>query len=116
MPQRFFGQEIQVNVEGEVRQPVSFRLEGKDYVVGQILATWADHGFGSNPPRRRKWWQRHHRNYYRVRTTEGEVFEIYYDRGVSLKNSTYRKWYVSRRLDSLPRGTQSTAHRTGDTS
>jgi len=50
------------------------------------------------PLRRRKWWQRHHRNYYRVRTSQGEVFEIYYDRGTSLKHPEYRKWYLHRQL------------------
>ena len=109
MPQRFFGQEIQVGVEGEVHQPVSFRLGGKDHVVREILVAWADYGFGSTPPRRKKWWLRHHRNYYRVRTTGGEVFEIYYDRGVSLKNPKYKKWYVSRQLDTLDEKLQGAA-------
>ena len=92
MPRHFFGQEIQVKVEGEIRHPASFRLEKRDYVIGEILQSWADYGFGGNPSQRKRWWQRHHRNYYRVRTTEGDLFEIYYDRGVSLKNSKYEKW------------------------
>ena len=99
MAQRFFGQEIRVEVEGEVRQPVSFRLEGNEYVFGEIMAVWADYGFGSNPPARKRWWMRRYRNCYRVRTMGGEVFEIYYDRGVSMRNPKYRKWYVSRQLD-----------------
>jgi len=101
MSRRFFGREIQVRVEGEVRHPVSFRLEGKDYVIREVLTAWADYGFGNTPPQRKRWWLRHHRNYYRVCTTEGEVFEIYYDRGVSLKSPKYKKWYVSRQLDTL---------------
>lgn len=109
MPHRFIGQEVKVKVEGEVRQPVSFRLEGKDYAITEILAAWADYGFGSAPARRKRWWQRHHRNYYRVRTTEGEVFEIYYDRGVSLKNPQYKKWYVSRQMDTVGEKPQGTA-------
>ena len=109
MAQRFFGREIQVQVEGEVRHPVSFRLEGKDYAIREILAAWADYGFGNIPPRRKKWWLRHHRNYHRVCTSEGEVFEIYYDHGVSLKNPKYKKWYVSRQLDTLREEPQGTA-------
>ena len=101
MSQRFFGQEIQVKVDGEVRHPVSFSLGGKDYAIGDVLATWADYGFGNAPLSHKRWWQRHHRNYYRVRTTEGEVFEIYYDRGVSLGNSKNKKWYVTRQWDTL---------------
>ncbi len=97
--QRFLGKEIQVKVAGEVRQPVSFTLEGKEYTIAEIVAEWADHGFGSAPSGRQRWWMRHHRNYYQVRTTEGEVFEIYYDRGTSLKNTRYKKWYATRQLE-----------------
>ena len=46
----------------------------------------------------KKWWQRHHRNYYRVRTTGGEVFEIYHDRGTNLKHPQYKKWILTRQL------------------
>ena len=114
MSTRFLSQQIQVTVEGEVRQPVSFLLEGKKYVISEILDAWADHGFGNAPPRRTRWWQRHHRNYYRIRTTEGEGFEIYYDRGISLKNAKYKKWYVSRQLDAPQGRPQSAAPGTGD--
>lgn len=99
MSQPFFGQEIQVNVEGELRQPASFSLQGKEHVISEILEAWADHGFGNIPLRRKHWWQRHHRNYYLVRTVEGALFEIYYDRGVSLKNPELKRWYVARQLD-----------------
>lgn len=104
MSQRFLGKEIQVKVTGELRHPVSFRLEGREHAIQEILAAWPDHGFGSAPPSRKRWWLRHHRNYYRVRTTAGDIFELYYDRGVSLKNPKYRKWYASRQL--LPLGDQ----------
>ncbi len=109
MSQRFLGKEIQVRVEGELRHPVSFHLEGKEYDIQEILAAWPDHGFGSTPPSRKRWWLRHHRNYYTVRTTKGEVFEIYYDRGVSLKNSKFKKWFASRQLDSLDESPQDAA-------
>ncbi len=95
---RFFGKEIEVTVAGEVKQPVAFRLEGKEYVVQEVLYSWHDYGFGGDPGRRHRWWQRHHRSYYCVRTTSNEVFEIYHDRGVSLKDSRSRKWYVTRQL------------------
>ena len=98
MPERFFGKHIQVKVEGEVRRPVSFLLDETEYVIREILLAWHDFGFGDGRQGRRRWWQRHHRNYYRVRTEGDEVFEIYHDRGVSLKHPQYRKWYVTRRL------------------
>ena len=101
MSQRFLGKEIQVTVAGELRHPVSFILEGKEHAIQEILDAWPDHGFGSSPPSRKRWWLRHHRNYYTVRTNDGEVFEIYYDRGVSLEKSRYKKWYATRQLDPL---------------
>ena len=98
MAPQFFGREIDVTVSGEVRVPVSFRLGAQEYAVSEIIEAWPDHGFGRNPSRRKRWWQRHHRNYYRVRTTGGEVFEIYYDRGTNLKHPEYKKWFVHRQL------------------
>ena len=98
MAPEFFGREIEVAVEGEVRTPVSFRLDDREYVIAEIIDAWPDYGFGKTPLRRHKWWLRHHRNYYKVRTSEGEVFEIYHDRGISLKHPKHRKWYLSRQL------------------
>ena len=98
MVPQFFGQEIQVTVSGEVRVPVSFRLDDREYVISEILESWPDYGFGKNPSRRKRWWQRHHRNYYRVKTIEGEVYEIYYDRGTSLSYPERKKWFLSQQL------------------
>jgi len=95
---RFFGKQIEVTTEGEPRRPVSFLLDDKLYIIEEILVAWPDHGFGATSGKRHRWWQRRHRNYYQVRTTDEEVFEIYYDRGVSLKHPRYRKWYVTRRM------------------
>jgi hypothetical protein len=98
MPEPFFGREIKVVVGGELREPLSFRLGDKEYQIAEVVAMWQDYGFGKVHPRRPKWWQRHHRSYYRVRTTEGEVYEIYYERGTSLRNPRFRRWYISRRV------------------
>jgi len=99
VPRSFFGKQIEVTTEGDVRLPASLRLDGKLHTIREVLFSWHDSGFG-NAPRTRppRWWQRHHRSYYRVETTEGDVFEIYFDRGTSLKNTKYRKWYVTRQL------------------
>lgn len=98
MAPQFFGREIEVAVSGEVRTPTSFRLDDREYLIEEIIDAWHDYGYGKTPVRRRKWWLRHHRNYYRVKTTDGDTFEIYYDRGTSLKHSKYKKWYLSRQL------------------
>jgi hypothetical protein len=98
MAPQFFSREVEVTVSGEVKVPTSFRLDEREYVILEILLAWPDHSFGQTGSRRKRWWQRRHRNYYRVRTTEGEVFEIYYDRGTSLRHPERKKWYLYRQL------------------
>lgn len=98
MAPQFFGREIEVTVSGEVKVPAVFRLDKQQYVIAEILESWPDYGFGSNTLRRKRWWQRHHRNYYRVKTTTGEVFEIYYDRGINLSHPELKKWILTRRI------------------
>jgi len=98
MAQQFFGREVKVTVGGEVKVPTSFRLDDREYAISEIIAAWQDYGFGPDERRRKRWWQRRHRNYYRVKTTEGEVFEIYYDRGTSLKHPERKKWVLHRQL------------------
>jgi hypothetical protein len=98
MALHFFGREVKVTVSGEIKAPASFRLDDREYVIDKIIDFWHDHGFGRSPLKRKKWWQRRHRNYYRVKTTEGEVFELYYDRGTNLEHPERKKWFLSRKL------------------
>ena len=98
MPERYFGRQIEVTTGGGVKVPVSFRLDDREYVIAEVLESWPDHGFGKSSAGRNRWWQRHHRNYYRVKTAEGEVYEIYYDRGTSLDHPELKKWFLTRRL------------------
>jgi hypothetical protein len=100
----FVGRRIEVVTGGKVREPVSFRLGGREYEVAEVLETWQDHGFGMAAPLKKNWRLRHHRNYYRVRTKDGEVFEIYLDRTrVGLRHGQPRKWYLYRKLESPAR-------------
>jgi hypothetical protein len=98
MMPKFIGKEITVQVEGELNQPVSFLLDKLEYKIIEITESWPDYGFGGNQTGKKKWWQRHHRNYYRVKTTNGDIFEIYYDRGVNKKHPEFRRWYASRKI------------------
>lgn len=98
MSPKFIGQEIEVTTSGDIKVPVSFRWDNRDYIIADILEQWPDYGFGKQPPKRKKWYHRRHRNYYRVKITEGDVFEIYYDRGTSLSHPKLKKWYLSRQL------------------
>ncbi len=98
MPENFFAKQIEVATGGDVKAPVSFRIDDREYQVAEVLEFWPDHGYGNIPPKRKKWYHRHHRNYYRVKTTEGEVYEMYYDRGTKLTNPELKKWFLTRRL------------------
>ena len=95
---RFFGKQIEVKTGGEVVTPEAFKLDNQWHQVEDILTSWPDYSFPSDGRAKHRWWQRHHRNYYIVRTAEGDKYEIYYDRGVSLDDSKHRKWYVTRRF------------------
>ena len=90
---RFIGREIQVRCEGFVKKPVSFRLDDREYRVEEIVDEWQDWGFGKSD-RQRNWRTRHHRNYYRVRTTGGETFELYCDRPQPARVA----WYAYKQL------------------
>lgn len=89
----FLGRQIQVRCEGVVKRPVAFRLDDHEYRIEAIVEEWQDWGFGK-ADRQRNWRTRHHRNYYRVRTVEGDTFEIYGDRS----QRTRVTWYASKRL------------------
>jgi hypothetical protein len=97
MPERYFGRQIEVVTGGDVKTPVSFRLDGCDYIIAEILESWPDYGF-SRSETSRTWKTRHHRNYYRVKTTAGEVYEMYYDRGTNLKHPEFKKWFLTQKL------------------
>ncbi len=98
MSSRFIGKEIEVTTDGDIKAPVSFRLDDREYVIEEILEYWPDHGYGRTPPKRPRWYHRRHRNYYRVKTTDGETFEMYYDRGTGLDHPEFKKWFLTRQL------------------
>jgi hypothetical protein len=101
MPERYFGRQIEVitkNGENDKIIPVSFKFNRREYIIAEVMESWPDYGFGRASGGRQRWWQQRHRYYYRVKTTDGEVYEIYYDRGVSKKNPESRKWYLTQRL------------------
>ncbi len=98
MPSQFIGEPVEVTTAGEIKAPVSFRLGGREYHVAEVLDLWQDYGFGRSPLKRRRWWQRRHRTYYRVRTAEGEIYELYHDRGTRLEAARRGTWYLYRKL------------------
>ncbi|MBI2847489.1 MAG: hypothetical protein HYX82_06375 [Chloroflexi bacterium] len=94
----FFDKQIKVSLKGKLREPASFKLGEQEFTVAEVLEMWHDFGFGKSPLRKPRWWQRRHRTYYRIRTTDGEVYEIYRERGTNLEHPERKKWFLSKKL------------------
>jgi hypothetical protein len=90
----FYDQKIDVHAEGVPLRPVSFTWRGSLHQIAEIQNQWHDWHVGKGGPKRLAWKQRRHRNYFRVVTTEGRTFDIYYDR----KCPRY-EWILYRELD-----------------
>jgi len=91
---RFFGQRVEVVCE---RDPAGCYLPSR-FVLGkealgivEVLRRWHDRGFHSQT-RRRTWLERRHRTFYRVRATDGFVYDLYVDR-----TGGRRDWFVTRK-------------------
>ena len=95
-PTRFMDREIQVETaEAEPRRPTAFSVGGRRYLVADVISTWEDEAPGSA----RDWHQRQRRQrtFYRLRTEEGELFDVYYDWSESRRHHRDR-WVLHRRL------------------
>lgn len=95
MATRLISERIKVELEDTpqgLRQPVAFLWRGKRFVIKRILSALLDVGFGAGEITR-TWYRRRHRNYFRVETEEGEIFEIYLDR-----SGSRRDWILKRQI------------------
>jgi hypothetical protein len=104
MPVDFVDREIEVQLsEDEAPVPLAFRLGSREYKIVDQLATWEDHAFAALQ-RGRDWRQQQQRRYYRVRTEEGEVYELYADWSPARRRrkgeAQGTRWYLHRRLSS----------------
>jgi hypothetical protein len=100
-PTWFMDREIDVEAaEDAPRRPTAFRVGGRRYVVADVLSTWEDEAPGSA---RGAWHQRQrlHRTFYRLRTEEGHLFDIYFDWSESRRRHRDR-WVLHRRLSAAP--------------
>ena len=101
MPTEFIGKEIQVRVSDDmVRRPLTFKLARREHQVTQILGQWQDHGFVRIRPSPTRDF-RQQRQYYRVRTEDGDIWEIYVDwlAGRQRKDRPEKaRWYAYRRI------------------
>ena len=95
---RFMDREIEVEAaEDAPRRPAAFKVGGQRYVVAEVLSTWEDEAPGAA----RDWRQRRDRTFYRLRTEEGDLFDIYYDWSESQRHHRDR-WVLHRRLAAAP--------------
>ena len=102
MPVDFVGREVDVTLsEGEAPMPLAFRLGSHEYKVAEQIASWQEGGF-AGLRRGRDWRQQQERRYYRVRTEEGEVYELYADwsprRRQRKGGEPTVRWYLHRRI------------------
>ncbi len=100
----FVDREIEVQLsEDEAPVPLAFRLGPREYKIVEQLATWEDHAFAALQ-RGRDWRQQQQRRYYRVRTEEGEVCELYANWSPGRRRrkgeAQGTRWYLHRRLSS----------------
>ncbi len=105
MPVEFIHKEISVILsEGDERLPQTFRLAGKDYEVAEVMAAWQDHGYSDLPQTRRGagragWQGGSQRHFYRLRTVEGDTFEIYAETPAGRRGRAQKpRWFAHRRI------------------
>jgi hypothetical protein len=102
VPIEFLGKVIEVELGGgEAPSPVAFRLGKTEHRVAEVLQRWEEQGSGQQIPghQRRGQAQRVH---YRVRTSEGEVYELYVDwqadRRLGKRRQEKSRWFAHRRI------------------
>jgi hypothetical protein len=74
----FVGETVDVRSVREISEPGSFVWRNCRYNIAEILLTWFDWNFSAGAAKR-NWRSRRHRKYFRVRTSCGEIFELYLD-------------------------------------
>lgn len=96
MPVEFIGKAIEVELgEGETPSPATFRLGKKEHRVAEVLQRWEEQGAGQQIPGHLERRDQAQRVHYRVRTSEGEVYELYVDWQASRRLS---RWFAHRRI------------------
>ena len=77
---QMYSEKIEVTCKGEPSMPVSFRWRDGEFRIERIVRSWQDWGFPPGSPKRKDWRLRRRRNYFKVCTDDGRIFEIYMDR------------------------------------
>lgn len=122
LPARFIGAPVEVihdrppALEKRPGPPDGFIWEGRTYRVAEVLQEWHDYhlrgksrafyvkergSYRAKAAERRGTWGVG-RDYYRVRTTEGEVFDLYYDRAPHGPEERKGAWFLWREVLESP--------------
>ncbi len=122
LPARFIGAPVEVihdrapALEKRPGPPDGFVWEGRTYRVAEVLREWHDYhlrgrsrafyvkergSYRAKAAERRGTWGVG-RDYYRVRTTEGEVFDLYYDRAPHGPGQRKGAWFLWRQIPENP--------------
>jgi hypothetical protein len=88
----FIDEAITVETEDLTTAPHAFVWRGVRYTVAEVIKAWQDWHTPAYAKHAQKWMHRRHRNYYVVRTTDDQVFELYFDRAFGR-----RKWMLYKR-------------------
>lgn len=88
---------ISVKRDEVTRLPVAFQWRGRECRIEKILKAWQDWGFGAAAPAKKTWRLRRHRNFYQIRTAEGDEYEMYLDRGAKGEKES---WVLLRQVSS----------------
>jgi len=103
MPVEFIGKPIEVELsEDAAPVPVAFRLGDKEYKVADVLQRWEEHASGQAIRGHDDGRAGPQRVYYRLRTREGEVYEVYVEwlatRRQGRRRQEKSKWFAYRKL------------------
>lgn len=115
VPVRFIGEEIEVHfdkspmLEKKPGCPQAFTWRGERYQISEMLSEWHDY---SRRGRMARNMQPQHaevaksrgswgvgRDYYRVETDSGLIFEIYYDRAPKGVDTRKGEWFLYQELE-----------------
>jgi hypothetical protein len=92
----FFSEKIDVKRDDKTREPALFCWREKEFKIKEVLSSWSDWKFSKGAPKKKNWRLRHHRIYYRIKTEDDLIFEIYFDRKTKKEDG---EWVLYRRLN-----------------
>jgi hypothetical protein len=105
---QFIDEPIEVEYDRIRLGPTAFTWRSVRYEIAEILEARQDYHTPEYAAHARGWLHRRHRNYYTVRTTGGQAFEIYLDRA-----GGRRQWVLLKRAIAEPVEPAETTEREG---